>query len=45
MPLTRLDWKVIHQKRFGGAESMQILHSNALFGSRSPGKSIQEPMA
>jgi hypothetical protein len=45
MPLTRLDWKGIHQKRFGEAESMQTLHSNALYGSRSLGKSIQKPRA
>ena len=43
MPLTRLDWKGIHQKRFGGAKSMQILHGNALYGSRSRSKSIQKP--
>ena len=45
MPLTRLDWKGIHQKRFGGSESMQILHSDALYGSRSLSKSIQKPRA
>ena len=45
MPLTRLDWKGIYQKRFGGSESMQILHSNDLFGSHSLGKSIREPRA
>ncbi len=45
MLLTRLDWKGIHQKRFGRAESMQILHSDALYGSRSLSKSIQKPRA